>query len=136
MVEISGTPWLCAGGSYLGSAGALDLDTQYQGLRGILTGEGVFFLRVSGTGHLLVNAFGRITELDVEDEMVVDTGHVVAFEEGLEYSLGKAGGSWVSSFTAGEGLVLHFRGRGKILVQSHNPRGFGLTIGPKLPPRS
>lgn len=130
------TSWLCAGGSYLGSSSELELDTQFQGFKGILSGERLFFMRVSGRGELLVNAFGRITEIEVTDRMIVDTGHVVAFEEGLDYKLTKAGSSWISSFAAGEGLVLEIFGQGKILVQSHNPKEFGTALGSLLPPRS
>jgi uncharacterized protein (TIGR00266 family) len=127
--------WFCAGGSYMGSSSELTVDTQFQGFKGMFSGENLFFLKVSGDGSLLVNAFGRITELEVDGDMVVDTGHLVAFEEGLAYKIGKAGGSWLSSFLAGEGLVLNFKGRGKILVQSHNPKEFGTTLGRLLPPR-
>ncbi len=127
--------WVCAGGSYLASHPDLELDTRFQGLRGLLSGESLFFIEVKGKGPLLVNAFGRITELSVEGELLVDTGHVVAFEERLRYTVTKAGGSWVSSFLAGEGLVLNFSGHGRILVQSHNPKEFGRGLGRRLPPR-
>ncbi|MCA8975506.1 MAG: TIGR00266 family protein [Planctomycetes bacterium] len=129
------TPWLCAGGSYLGSSPELELDTQFQGFKGLLSGERLFFMKVTGHGDLLVNAFGRITELEVQDRMIVDTGHVVAFEEGIDYRITKAGKSWLSSMTAGEGFVLEINGRGKVLVQSHNPKEFGTALGKRLPPR-
>lgn len=135
-VDLDGsTDWICAGGSYLASHPDLDLDTKFQGLRGLFSGESLFFIHVKGAGPLIVNAFGRITELDVEGELIVDTGHVVAFQETLNYTITKAGGSWLSSFLAGEGLVMNFTGHGKILVQSHNPKEFGRGLGRKLPPR-
>ena len=37
------TDWICAGGSYLGSASSLQLDTQFQGLRGAFSGAAVRF---------------------------------------------------------------------------------------------
>jgi len=131
----SDMPWMCAGGSYLGSDAELSTDLQFQGLKGIFSGESLFFVKVEGEGDLLVNAYGRITEVEVDGELVVDTGHVVAFEEGLAYTLTKASDSWVQSFLAGEGFVLHFRGKGKLLVQSHNPKEFGSRLGKHLPPR-
>ena len=127
--------WLCAGGSYLGSADVLEIDTQFQGLRGVFSGESLSFLAVSGQGPLLVNAFGRIDEIDVNGSLTVDTGHVVAFQDSLKYTLGKAGGSWVQSFLTSEGIVLKFEGYGKIFVQSHNPDEFGRSLGSILPPR-
>ncbi len=127
--------WICTGGSWLGSSESLQVDTQFQGLKGMFTGESVSFISVEGQGQLLVNAFGRINQLEVDGELTVDTGHVVAFQDTLEYSLSKAGGSWISSMLAGEGIVLKFKGRGTIYVQSHNPDEYGKTLGPKLPPQ-
>lgn len=137
LVELDGSSsWLCAGGSYLGSTPDLELDTQFQGLKGFVSGESLFFMRVSGTGSLLVTAFGRIHEMEITDGLVVDTGHVVAFEESLNYTISKAGRSWIQSWLAGEGFVLNFSGQGRILLQSHNPSEFGQMLGPLLPPRS
>ena len=66
---------------------------------------------------------------------MIDTGHVVAYETSLEYTITKAGSSWLASWLAGEGFVMNFRGKGRVLVQSHNPTEFGRSVGPKLPPR-
>ncbi|APW61773.1 TIGR00266 family protein [Paludisphaera borealis] len=135
-VDMDGSvAWLCAGGSYLGSARTIDVDTKFQGFKGFFSGESLSFVRLSGTGPFLVSAFGQIVELEVRGGLTVDTGHVVAYEETLEYSLGKIGGSWLQSFLAGEGIVFHFSGHGKLLVQSHNPDEFGRRIGSALPPR-
>lgn len=135
-IELDGSAsWLCAGGSYMGSHPDLDLDIQFQGFKGLLSGESLFFMQVSGRGPLLVNAYGVIRPVDVDGELIIDTGHVVAFEQTLSYSLTKTGGSWVSSFLAGEGIVLHFKGHGRVYVQSHNPKEFGPRLGRLLPPR-
>ena len=127
--------WLCAGGSYLGSSADLSLDTQFQGFRGMLSGESLSFLAVSGRGPLLVTSFGRINKIELDGNLTVDTGHVVAFQDSLSYGISKAGSSWIQSWLAGEGLVLNFSGRGTIYVQSHNPDEFGKTLGPMLPER-
>ncbi len=135
-VEVSpGTAWMCTGGSYLGCDADLSTDLQFQGLKGLFSGENLFFVKVEGEGDLLVNAYGTITEVEVDGDLVVDTGHVVAFEETLSYKMTKASDSWIQSFLAGEGFVLHFRGKGKLLVQSHNPKEFGSRLGKHLPPR-
>jgi uncharacterized protein (TIGR00266 family) len=127
--------WICAGGSYLASAPSIQLDTQFQGFKGMFSGESLSFMVASGVGPFLVNGFGRISEIDLNGTLIVDTGHVVAFQDSLTYSPTKAGSSWIQSFLAGEGVVLRFMGQGKILVQSHNARGFGKVLGPKLPQR-
>ena len=135
-IELDGTEtWVCAGGSYLASGPELELDTKFQGLRGLFSGESLFFMEVSGHGPLLVSAFGDLDEIEVDGELTVDTGHVVAFTGGLSYRLSKAGGSWLHSWLAGEGVVLEFSGRGRVLVQSHNPREYGSDVGSRLPAR-
>lgn len=127
---------VCAGGSYLASDTDVNLDLAYQGLgRGLLGGESLFFIQARGYGSLLVNAFGRITAIDVDGELVVDSGHLVAFEETLAYRITKTNAGWIKSFLSGEGLVMHFEGRGRIWVQSHNPKEFGARLGRRLPPR-
>ena len=130
-----GESWICAGGSYLASGPDLEVNTQFQGLKGFFSGESVFFMEVSGSGPLIVSAFGFLEEIAVSEGLIVDTGHVVAFTGGLQYTLEKAGGSWLQSWLAGEGIVLRFSGQGRVLVQSHNPKEFGQTVGGRLPPR-
>ena len=135
-VEVGPDTWICSGGSYLGSSGGIDLDTQYQGLvKGMFSKEGLVFVKASGQGELLVNGFGRISEVTIGNGITIDNGHLIAFTEGLEYEISKAGGGWISSMMSGEGLVMKFRGQGKILVQSHDPSRLGGALGPLLPPR-
>jgi len=130
-----GTTWMCAGGSYMACGPDIALETKFQGVKGLFTGESLFFLEAKGTGPLVVNAFGAIREKHVDGSYIVDSGHVVAFTEGLQYEITKGGGSWLQSFLAGEGVVMKFNGKGTILLQSHNPTEFGQSLGPKLPPR-
>ena len=73
--------------------------------------------------------------MDVDGEYIVDSGHIVAFEESLDFTITKAGSSWLHSILGGEGLVCKFRGRGRVWMQSHNPSSFGKHLGPKLKPR-
>jgi len=137
VIEMDGScDWLCTGGSFLGASSSVNIDTQFQGMKGFLTGEAPVFIKASGRGQLLVAAYGRIVSSQVDAELTVDTGHVVAFEDGLQYSLSKAGGSWFRSWLAGEGIVLNFAGSGRMLTQSHNPQEFGQMLGPQLPDRS
>ena len=70
------------------------------------------------------------------ESVTIDTGHVVAFTEALDFSITKAGKSWVSSFLGGEGLVCKFKGRGRVYCQSHNPPSFGRAVGKLLKPRT
>ncbi|MFZ9737420.1 MAG: TIGR00266 family protein [Prochlorotrichaceae cyanobacterium] len=120
---------------YLASTPGVDIELGFQGLRSFFSGESIFWLNISGEGLVLINSFGGIYEVDVDGEYVVDTGHVVAFEKNLTFSIGKPSSSWLGSFLGGEGLVLRFQGQGKLYCQTHNPGAFGRLVGSQLPPR-
>ena len=123
------------GGSYVASEAGIEVDLGWQGFKSILSGEGMFWINLKGNGKVLLNSFGAIYPVEVDGEYIVDTGHIVAFNETLDFSITKAGQSWLSSFMGGEGLVCKFHGKGTVWCQSHNPSSFGHTLGPKLRPR-
>lgn len=124
------------GSSWLASGHGIDIDTTWQGLGSALfSGEGLFWVKCSGQGDLLINSFGAIYQVDVDGGYTVDTGHIVGFEDTLQFSVGKAGQSLIGSFLGGEGLVCKFSGKGKLFCQTHNPPSFGKTLGPRLRPR-
>lgn len=133
---LTGGTLVVQGSSWLASSAGIDIDATWQGLgKALFSGEGMFWVKCSGSGDLLLNSFGAIHRIDVRGEHVVDTGHIVAFEETLQFSIGKASKSLVGSFLGGEGLVCKFSGQGKLYCQSHNPPSFGKLLGPKLRPR-
>jgi uncharacterized protein (TIGR00266 family) len=133
--ELLGVPLLIQGSSYVSAPDSVRIDTQFQGFKGFFSGESLFFLEASGFGPVLLNAFGALETLDLDGEIVLDTGHLVAFTSGIEYSVDKAGRGWIQSYLSGEGLVLFLRGRGRVYIQSRNPTEYGATIGSKLPAR-
>lgn len=120
---------------YLACAQGVTLDLGFQGMRSLFSGEAIFWLHASGQGPLLLNAFGGIYTIDVDGEYIVDTGHIVAFEKTLDFSIAVAGNNLLGSFLGGEGLICHFRGRGRLFCQTHNPGAFGQKVGSQLPPR-
>ncbi len=121
--------------SYLACTSGVDLDLGWQGFKSLFSGESIFWLSVTGVGTLLLNSFGGIYEIEVDDEYIVDTGHIVAFEKTLSFTIGKANKSWWGAIFGGEGLVCHFKGKGKIYCQTHNSTAFGRLVGSQLPPR-
>jgi uncharacterized protein (TIGR00266 family) len=124
------------GSSWLASGPGIDIDATFQGLgKALFSGESVFWVKCSGQGDLLLSSFGAIYEVDVDGTYIVDSGHIVAFEDTLQFKVGKLGDSWITSFLSGEGLVCHFSGRGRLWCQSHNPPSFGRLLGPELYPR-
>jgi len=130
VIDLAGQTWMATGGSFLVACGDVSMEARFQGMRGFFSGESLFFLELKGTGKVVVGAFGAIREIEVDGELTVDSGQVVAFESSLEFRATKAGGSWIKSFLAGEGIVL-----GRILVQSHSAPELGRRLGPMLPQR-
>ncbi len=97
---------------------SLKIETKWQGFtKGFFSGENLFLIKVAGQGDLWFNSYGGILAIDVKDSYVVDTGHIVAFTDGLDYSITKAGG-YKSLFFSGEGFVCRFRGEGRVWIQT------------------
>lgn len=118
---------------YLASTPSVDIEVGFQGFKSLFSGESLFWLQLSGQGLVLLSSFGGIYTVDVDGEYIVDTGHVVAFENSLTFSIGKANQGWLGAIFGGEGLICRFKGRGKIYCQTHNPGAFGSMIGSRLP---
>ncbi|MEL6856397.1 MAG: TIGR00266 family protein [Cyanobacteria bacterium J06607_13] len=121
--------------SYMASTPGVQVDLGFTGFKSLFSGESIFWLTANGNGVVILNAFGSVYEVDVDGDYMVDTGHIVAFERSLDYSITKVNKSWAGAFFGGEGFVCQFKGRGKVFCQTHNPRGFGKHVGSKLPPR-
>ncbi|MCD1294860.1 TIGR00266 family protein [Methanocella sp. CWC-04] len=132
-IPISGD-WFTQGGAYLASSQGLVIDTKFQGLKGLMSGEGLFFLKISGSGELFISSFGAIHEIELDpgQEIKVDTGNLVAFEQGITYTVERVGGL-KSTFLSGEGLVTRLRGPGKVLLQTRNSSSFVSWLYPMLP---
>lgn len=135
--QLTGGTLVVQGASWMASAADVQIDTTWQGLTaGLFGGEGLFWVKCTGTGDVLVNSFGAIYEVDVKDTYTVDTGHIVAYEDTLSFKVGKASKSLIGSFLGGEGFVAKFEGQGKLYCQTHNPPSFGKALGPNLKSRS
>lgn len=125
------------GSSFLACTENVQTDTQFQGFRGFFSGESLFFIRAyaeRGMGTVFYNSYGAIKQVPVtpEQELVVDTGHLVAFTDDVEYSIGKVGGIG-SLIAGGEGLVMKFRGNGQVWVQTRNLASLADKLTPFLP---
>jgi uncharacterized protein (TIGR00266 family) len=121
-------------GSYMASTGEMDIDTKWGGAKTFFSGEGFFLLKLTGTGDLLISSYGAIHEIDLAagQKMIVDTGHVVAFGEGVGYEVHKVGG-WKQTILSGEGLVVHLTGPGRALLQTRSAHALAGWLAPLLP---
>lgn len=110
--------------AFVASTMGVETETQWQGMaKGFFSGESFFLIKCSGSGDLWFNTYGAMLDVDVTGGYVVDTGYIVAFTEGLEYTLDRVGGL-KSFFLSGEGLVCRFTGEGRIWIQTRQPLPF------------
>jgi uncharacterized protein (TIGR00266 family) len=132
VLELSNKKIYVEGGSYVASSAGVSMNTAWQGAKNFISGESLFWVELSGEGQALINAFGVIYPIDIDGEYIVDTGHIVAYEDGMNFEISKAGSSWVSSFLGGEGFVCKFRGKGRVWCQSHSSSSWGQAMRPHL----
>ncbi len=120
-IELKGNTLYLQPGAFLACEPGVKLGVGWAGIRMLVAREGLFRLKVSGTGKIWFGAYGGIFEREIGEEYVVDSGHLVAYEPSIKIRIGMAGG-FFSSFFSGEGLVTKVTGPGRIYMQS---RSFG-----------
>lgn len=104
--------------AFVASSPTVAVDSKWQGVtKAFFSGENMFLIKASGQGDLWFNSYGGILEIDVQDSYIVDTGHIVAFTQGLDYKVSRVGG-YKSLFFSGEGFVCRFSGQGKVWIQT------------------
>jgi uncharacterized protein (TIGR00266 family) len=128
-------------GTYVAHAGErLDIDTKYgagasggglgKGVRGLLSGTGLFVLKITGPGLVFFSSYGAVHEVDIPpDGYICDTGHVVAFTEGLSYDIRRFGGT-KGLFFSGEGFICEFNGQGRLYMQTRNAPALAAFLEP------
>lgn len=137
-IEMRGQTFYVQSSSYLAGDANLQVNTRWGGAKSFFGGEGLFVLQVSGAGVLMVSSFGAIRRktLAPGEGYVVDTGHLVAWEGTMQYTLRKAAAGFFSTFTSGEGIVAEFTGPGEILMQTRNLAAMAGLLKPFFPSQS
>lgn len=116
-VEMTGSTVVVQQGSFLCATPGVELDAKWAGAKGFLSGESMIMIRAHGTGTLWMSSYGAIARVDVNGAYEVDTSHVVAFDESLEWNVVRSGGL-KSMLLSKEGLVVRFSGRGRVWFQT------------------
>lgn len=108
--------------AFLASYGDIELKTKGGGGKGIFSGEGLFQVEVSGQGTLALCSYGAIHKkmLEPGERYVVDTNHLVLWENTMKYSVEMISNG-MTSLVSGEGYVCKFQGPGEIWIQTKNP---------------
>jgi uncharacterized protein (TIGR00266 family) len=132
-------PFFLRRGSWIANSHGVQVDTQWGGMANLFGGEGGFGYRASGQGEALVSIYGAVDIMDLEANEVVtiDTGHVVAYDLSLRFAMRRAvQGRSMQSLKSGEGWVFDFTGPGRVLLQSRNPEAFAQWVGELAPSES
>ena len=115
-------------GAYLCHVGNIETSATWEGFTGTFA-EGMLGLRVSGTGLLFFGSYGDVQEVDVEGSYTVDNGYAVAWEQTLDYSIGRTGRS-IRDFLFGDQLICRYNGIGKLWIQTRSPRNLAAWVHP------
>ena len=129
---VDGVPWVLERGNWLASETSVKIDTKWKGLKSLVGGGGGFMVKASGHGRIAAGSYGAVEAVRLEDgeELVVDSGHVFAFQDSVDWTAETAArGSLANTLKSGEGVVLRFTGPGDVLVQTRSRSQLQLWLG-------
>ena len=121
-VDLSRGTIFCQRDAYLCSADGIEVSVAFTKRlgAGFFGGEGFILQKLSGNGLAFVHAGGFVIERELAhgEELRVDTGCIVGFEEAVDYDIQRIKGV-KSMLFGGEGLFYAvLRGPGKIWIQT------------------
>ncbi|MCC7101684.1 MAG: TIGR00266 family protein [Fimbriimonadaceae bacterium] len=117
-------------GCYLAGDPGIKFET-ITSVKNFFSGEGIFLMRASGDGKILLSSYGAIhpVQLQPGQQYLVDTGHLVAFSASLGYRLRKVARGLLNTIKSGEGIVVELTGPGIAYLQTRTPHPFGVATG-------
>jgi uncharacterized protein (TIGR00266 family) len=137
------TRYMLTDGAFVAAEDGVQLNVRTQNIGSALFGDtgGFFICEASGVGKLAVSGFGSSFALDVEPnkDVIIDNAHVVAWDSQLRHEISVSTsqssgffGQMVNSVTSGEGMVLRFSGKGKVIISSRNRDSFTSWLSKKI----
>lgn len=128
-VSVADTELFLQPGAFLACETGVKMELSFAGFTSLIAREGLFRTKCSGRGRIWFGAVGGVLMREVREELIVDSGHLVAYDSSLDLSLGLPGGV-LSSFFGGEGIIARVRGPGRVWLQSRSLDGVaGWTNG-------
>jgi uncharacterized protein (TIGR00266 family) len=135
ILDVGNQQYLLSDGAFVAATSSVELKVRTQSVGNALFAQsgGFFITETSGVGQVAVSGFGGISQLEVEPgrDIIIDNSHVVAWDSALRYEISVTTGgnsgflsNLVNSQTSGEGMVLRFSGKGKVLICSRNSTSF------------
>jgi uncharacterized protein (TIGR00266 family) len=129
-------PFFLTRGSWIANAHGVGIQTQWGGSQNLFGGEGGFVIQATGTGEVVLGAYGAVDTLELApgEAVTVDSGHVVGYDAGVQSRLRRAvEGRSIQSLKSGEGFVFDFAGPGRVMIQTRNPRALVEWLTRELP---
>lgn len=102
---------------------------------GFFGGEGFILERLTGPGQVFIHAGGDFVEFQLQagEVLQIDTGCIVAFDEGVTYDIQMVGSIRTALF-GGEGIFLAtLQGPGRVIVQSMTLQKMRRELAPYRP---
>lgn len=123
-------------GSLLGLSESISADPRWARMTMVAMREGATMTRLRGDGDVLLSAYGAIQEhaLQAGQTLIFDSGHVVAFTEGMDVKVGPLKGLLTATLS-GEGIVAEIKGPGRVWTQTRAVLDAGSWFMPKKQPR-
>lgn len=122
-------------GSYLASEASIEIDTKWGGFKNVFGGEGGFLIHATGQGQVVASCYGALdqVQLGAGESIVIDSGHVVAFDPSVTFTTRKASSGIMNTLKSGEGFVMEFTGPGLVYTQTRNPDALVAWLTEVLP---
>ena len=134
VIDVPTSGLIIQSGSWLANSPAVNIETQWGGMKNLVGGEGGFAVTASGSGPVVIGCYGALDVIDLQpnEKLVVDSGHMVAYEANVNCQLSRATAGIANMVKSAEGFVLEFTGPGRVWTQSRSPRGLISWLAPQL----
>ncbi|MDP8023492.1 MAG: TIGR00266 family protein [Nitrososphaeria archaeon] len=122
--------------SFLAAEEGINYDSKMSSIgAGVFAGEGLFFAKFGGAGKLFLHAYGGLSVIDLRagERIQVEAGHLLAFEDGMRYSISSVGGIKSMLFSHEGWFFVELEGPGRIYLHTVTAQQLANVIEPFLP---
>lgn len=119
VVDLHGNGIVAVAGSLLALSDGIEADVRFAGVPNMILHEGATMLRLHGTGKVVLCTYGGLQDFHLEagEQLIIDTGHIVAYTDTMRMKVGPLSGLMTAKFS-GEGLVGMLTGPGVVYMQT------------------
>lgn len=129
--ELTGNILYLQKGAYIASTEGVKVSASWAGLSSFFGGQGLFRLKVTGSGTLWYGGYGAIIDKELDGDLIVDGGFLLGYEGEIKIKVTLPGGI-LASITGGEGLVTKLQGKGKVYIQTRSLNGLAGWLNPQF----